>query len=117
LTKIRIYYSNCRPFNLFSHNDTINRNTEALLVASKEVGLEAKLGRYFFSDEDNAGKSLDIKQFINSLRRANSEYLITTLTRNSEQYKLVGSLVQIGPESHFFPLAACQQTIKLYLMS
>jgi len=71
----------------------IKRNAEALLVASKEIGLEVNVDKTKYmvtSGDQNAGRSHDIKIDASSFERVEQfRYLGTTLTnQNSIQEEI-----------------------------
>ena len=76
---------------------TVKKNTESLLVASKEIGLEVNAGKteykVMFRDQ-NAGRSHNIKSDNSSFERMEEfKYLRTTLTnQNSVQGEIKSRL-------------------------
>ena len=76
---------------------TINKNTETLLVCSKEIGLEVNDGKTKYmvmSRDQNAGRSHKIKIDNSSFERLEEfKYLRTTLTnQNSIQVEIKSTL-------------------------
>ena len=70
---------------------TIEKNTEALLVGSKEIGLEVNADETKYkvmSRDQNAGRSHSVKIHDSSFERVEEfTYLGTTLNQNSVQEK------------------------------
>jgi hypothetical protein len=66
---------------------TIKKNTEALVIASKEIGLEVNVDKtkyMIMSRDQNAGRSQNIRTDDNSFEMADDfKYLGTTLTKQN----------------------------------
>ena len=75
---------------------TIKKNTEALVVASREIGLEVNVDKTknMVMSQDQDAKSHNVKTDNSSLERVEQfEYLGTTLTnQNSNQEEIKGTL-------------------------
>ena len=76
---------------------TVKKNTESLLVCSKEIGLEGNAGKTKYmvmSGDQNAGRSHNIKTDNSSFERLEEfKYLGTTLTnQNSIQVEIKSRL-------------------------
>ena len=80
----------------------IEKNTEALLVASKEIGLEVNADKTEYmvmSRYQNAGRSHNMKTDNSSFGKAEEfRYLGTTLTNQNSSQKEIKSTLRPGNE-------------------
>jgi hypothetical protein len=94
---------------LVENIDTIQKNTEALLDAGKEVGLEvnSEKTKYMLMSRKKAGQKHGMKIGNRSFESvAKFKYLVTTLTDpNCKQTKFGECLLPFGSESFVFPPA------------
>jgi len=79
---------------------TVKKNTEALIVASKEIGLEVNAGKTKYmvmSRDQNAGRSYSMKNDNSSFERVEEfKYLGTTLTNQNSTQKEIMSRLKSG---------------------
>ena len=83
---------------------TIKENTEALVVASKEIGLEVnsdKTKYMVMSQDQNAGQSHSIKIDSAFERVEEFKYLGTTLTNQNSNQEEINSRLKLGNACYY----------------
>jgi len=84
---------------------TVKENAEALVVATKEIGLEVNAGKtkYMIMPRDqNAGRSHSMKTDNSSIERAEEfKYLGTTLTNQNSIQEEIKTRLKVGNACYY----------------
>ena len=101
---------------------TVKENAEALVVATKETGLEVNVGKtkyMIMSRDQNAGRSQIIKIDNSSIERVEEfKYLGTTLTNKNSNQEKIKSILKLGNACHYsvqnhFSSSLLSKTLKI----
>jgi len=101
---------------------TVKENAEALVVATKEIGLEVNVDKtkyMIMSRDQNAGRSQIMKIDNSSIERVEEfKYLGTTLTNKNSNQEKIKSILKLGNACHYsvqnhFSSSLLSKTLKI----